>query len=128
MQPPAAGSASLSASMQINLSNDRFPFQYRGKTITITKADLFVLFGASTPAALQAFSLYAPNPSGSAPTPVALSGINDLMGVPHFAISNPPAASPVTQGGPNCWILQYAGDLSQFAIIDMFLVCAFAAS
>jgi Tc toxin complex TcA C-terminal TcB-binding domain/Neuraminidase-like domain/Salmonella virulence plasmid 28.1kDa A protein len=128
MQPPVVGSTNPGTSMQINLSSDRFPFQYRGKKIIITRADLFVLFSDSTPTSLQAFSLYAPNPSGFAPSPVALSGVDNPSGAPHFAISNPPVPSPATQGGPNCWILQYPGDLSQLAIADMFLVCSFIAS
>jgi hypothetical protein len=125
--PPTAGAANPGTSMQIILSSDRFPFQYRGKTITITKADLFIVFGDSSPGTLEAFSLYAPNLSGSTPSPAALSGVDDPAAAPHFAISNPPAPSPATQGGPNCWILQYAGDLSQLAILDMFLICTFTA-
>jgi hypothetical protein len=128
MQPPTAGGATAGTRMQINLSGDRFPFQYRGKTITITQVDLFVLSGSSSPGTLQAFSIYAPNSSGSAPSPVTLSGVDDPSGAPHFAISNPPAPSPAAQGGPNCWILQYPGDLSQAAMTDIFLICTFTAN
>jgi Tc toxin complex TcA C-terminal TcB-binding domain/Neuraminidase-like domain/Salmonella virulence plasmid 28.1kDa A protein len=128
MQPPAAGSPTLSTSMQINLSSDRFPFQYRGKPITITRADLFILLSDSNQSAPQAFSLYTPNSLGATPNPIALSAVDDPGGAPHFAILNPPAPSPAAHGAPNCWILQYAGDLSQLAIVDMFLICAFTAN
>ena len=127
LQPVAAG-ANPVASMQINLSNDRFPFQYRGKHIAITKADLFVVFNDSTTGALQTFSLAAPAPPNSAPSLVPLSPLNGLGNAPHFSTSKPPAPSSATQGGPNSWILQYAGDLSQLAVTDMFLVCEFSAS
>jgi Salmonella virulence plasmid 65kDa B protein len=60
---------------------------------------------------------------------LALSrSVNGLGNAPHFSTSNPPAPSPATQGGKNSWILQYAGDLSQLPITDIFLVCAFSAN
>jgi hypothetical protein len=129
MQPPAANGGTSVASMQIILSNDRFPFQYRGKTIKITHADLFVVFGDSGSASLQTFSVSAPNgTSSTTANSVQLSPSVSVGNAPHFSTAKPPAPAPPTQGGPNSWILQYPGDLSQLAIADMFLVCGFSAS
>jgi hypothetical protein len=112
--------------MQINLSNGRFPFQFRSKSIKITKADLFVIFDDSSASALQPFSLFAPNVSNFTPSPIQLSPASPVGNTPHFSTSNPPAPSSATQGGPISWTLQYGGDLSQLPIADIFLICEFS--
>jgi Tc toxin complex TcA C-terminal TcB-binding domain/Neuraminidase-like domain/Salmonella virulence plasmid 28.1kDa A protein len=121
-----APGASPIASMQINLSNGRFPFQFRSKSIKITKADLFVIFDDSSASALQPFSLFAPNVSNFTPSPIQLSPASPVGNTPHFSTSNPPAPSSATQGGPISWTLQYGGDLSQLPIADIFLICEFS--
>lgn len=128
LQPASTAAASGPvASMQINLSNDRFPFQYRGKTITIGKADLFVVLNGSDSGGLQTFSISIPNPPNGAPGPVPLSSVGSLGDAPHFSTASPPAPSQATQGGPKSWILQYAGDLSAVAPADIFLLCEYSA-
>ena len=114
--------------MQIDLSSNRFPFQYRGKRIKITKADLFLVFDDAGARVLQTFSLSSTNPPSSGPSPVQLSPVASLGNAPHFTTSTPPTPSPATPGGPVSWLLQYNGDLSQLAITDIFLLCEFSAS
>jgi hypothetical protein len=134
---PSAGTTgtTTTASMQINLSKDRFPFQYRRMNIKITQAKLVVVFNDSSfspPPGLQsAFTLSSPKQSTTEPDPsttVPLSTIpNPLPGnTLDLLTSNPPMPAPAVQGGPNCWILQ-CPDLSQLPIADIFLVCEFSA-
>jgi hypothetical protein len=128
LQPPPATPPNPVASMQIDLSSNRFPFQYRAKRIKITKADLFVVFDDSGTSALQTFLLSSPNPPNSGTSPVRLSPISSPGNVPHFATLTPPTPLPATPGGPISWFLQYNGDLTQLAITDIFLLCEFSAS
>jgi hypothetical protein len=115
--------------MQINLSNDRFPFQYRGKKITITQADLFVMLSDSgTGSALSGFSHSAQGPPNSAPNPVKVVLVNPVGSAPHYSTSGPLLPLAPAPGAPIGWSLQYSGDLSQVAITDIFLLCEFSAA
>lgn len=118
------------SSMQINLSTDRFPFQYRGKTIDITRAELFVVLNDSISSGLD-FSLSAPNSA----TIVQLSAARNpnLGNARYFSTTTtPPKQVPATLGGPDCWILtlQWPDDPSQppitDTITDIFLLCEFS--
>jgi len=126
LQPPSTAAGGPVTSMQINLSNERFPFQYRGRTIAISKADLFVVLtdsGADS-LPLQTFSISIPNPPNGAPGPAPLASVGSIGNARHFSTSSPPA--PIS-GGPKSWILQYAGDLNAVAPADVLLLCEYSA-
>jgi hypothetical protein len=127
LQPPSATVGNPAASMQIALSNDRFPFQYRGKTIKITRADLFVMFAGQNPGGLQTFTLATPAAPNASPAGVALSAVSGPANVLHFSTPNPPKPS-AAPSGPAAWSLQYNGDLSTVPLDDVFLLCTYTAS
>ena len=103
-----------SQSMQIALGNERFPYQYRGKTITQTQAELVLLF--SDPQFLTDYrngtslslELGPPNatipPSITNPSSVTLTSSTGVLGgAPYGSIAQPKPAGP---NAPNSWVLQ----------------------
>jgi peptidoglycan hydrolase-like protein with peptidoglycan-binding domain len=128
---PAAG-APTPASMQINLGNERFPFQYRSSSIQITQAQFVIILRGSS-------SSGAPNaPSGLALT----SGSNTKSFPPPnepsiatpqtpavaylYTIPTPPAPAKLTgiQTGPPCWILQGSSALTD--VVDIIMICTYS--
>jgi hypothetical protein len=71
--------------MSFFLPNERFPFQYRGRKITISQVQLFLVFKAVYPASLS---------SGN--TPLGDYG----AGQPLPLVLNPPAPYPAASGSP----------------------------
>jgi hypothetical protein len=128
LQPaaPAPAGTTPTSTMQINLSNDRFPFEYRAKHITITQADLFVVPDDSNISlGTTSFSL---SPANLLTSVTLTSGPDYLGAAQHFVTTAPPPDSPATPGGPNAWVLQYAGDLSTAALADIYLVVQYSTS
>ena len=134
LQPPGAVSGtSTTAAMQINLSKDRFPFQYRQWTIDLTNAQfVFVFAPSSSPGSSISFSVSPGSVSlGGLPPPAQTASASmPADGNPATLIGSIPTPSqpaPAVQGGPNCWILQcQSGDLSQ--IRDILMVCTYSAT
>jgi hypothetical protein len=127
---PSAG-VPPSASMQIDLCNNRFPFQYRGKIIKIAQAELIVVLKDRDLAANQAtnpipsplsFSLSVP---ASPATIVHLSAALPISANALYASTKtPPIPASAGQGGPKSWILECPDDLSQ--VFDIFLICQYS--
>jgi hypothetical protein len=119
-----AGAATRTApvsSMQINLSQDRFPFQYRGMKIAIARAELFVVFDGSIPAAPPSdFTVSVSNPPNQPNVQLSKVNIPNVGNAQYFSTVAPPKTVP------NQWTLQCSGDLSPVA--DVFLLCEFSAS
>jgi GH18 family chitinase len=95
LNPP---DAATSQSMSIALGNDRFPFQYRGRTIKITQVELVLLSADQSalsnyqPLALQ---LIAPSVPPKQST-ITLNSGGILAGAPYGSLKQPPppASSP----------------------------------
>ena len=62
-----ASSSGTYAQMPLWLTMDRFPFQYRGRTITITGFDLYLTFQAGGQPSITSFDLYLTAPTGPPP-------------------------------------------------------------
>ena len=141
LHPPTGGTAA-SASMQINLGRERFPFQYRRSTITINQAEIIVVPKTAAPSsgsvapqgagsAPSSFSLTIPTaPPTAPPQPVSLTQQPGPAqpGQPMcFYTKSPPAPASPPQGGPVTWVLASSGgDPSQ--VFDIFLVCQYSAN
>ena len=134
----AATGTPPTASMQINLSKDRFPFQYRGKIIGITQAQLVVVFygpNANWPNAMSlALSVPPPGPPPAAPPASFLTANADSNLGSALSLSIPlstPQSVSASQGAPNLWTLWYAGNTTNSSpppIADIFLVCEYSVS
>ena len=119
--------------MTINLTRERFPFQYRGKKIQIYEVDLFLKFRDihdpvkytvnGTPlgdyAAKTALTLNMTPPSAAAMTLQLLSNAALLAGVPFGSVPQPPPAVPPTPpalGPLGSWTLAAKGtDIAKIA-------------
>jgi hypothetical protein len=144
-------------SMTITLRNERFPFQYRNKTIKISQAEIILVF--STPqfqanyASGGPISLYL-GPPVAGPPPnanVSLASNQQLLGGAGYKLlPSPGKPTPPGPGAPPSWILQAQGTavaainpslqnnftsggvtyyhLNPAAIDDIFLICRFTAS
>jgi hypothetical protein len=99
--------AAPSEVMAIPLTNERFPFQYRGKKITISQAQIFLQFKAVYPALINsastpladygssslAFSLTPPSATASNSSLATSLGV---LGVPCASVTFPTAAAIYT--------------------------------
>ena len=108
-------------SMSMMLTNERFPFQYRGKKIAISQVSLFLKFKAVYPYSAQSTStpladygssqlpVTVTPPGGAAAPPPAIlvSSPGVLGGVPSGSVAFSPAApsSAVVNGKPGSWTL-----------------------
>jgi Tc toxin complex TcA C-terminal TcB-binding domain/Neuraminidase-like domain/Salmonella virulence plasmid 28.1kDa A protein len=127
--PGGTGSGSSPSSMQINLGNERFPFQFRGKgTPNITQAELIAVFGYSTTTTTPTLHLQLIPPTA---TPGAFTATQSLGNAQSLVIPNPaqPAPPPGVMGGQNCWLLQCSDSLGALAppLEDIYLICQFSA-
>lgn len=112
--------------MTINLTQERFPFQYRGKKIQIYQVDVFLKFRDisdpvkytvdGTPlgdyAAGGLLKLNVTPPSGTARALQLVSNRQLLAGVPHGTVPQPPPVVPPVPpalGGPGAWTLVVKG-------------------
>jgi hypothetical protein len=119
--------------MTINLTQERFPFQYRGKKIQIYEVDFFLKFRDiydpakyttnGTPlgdyAAGTALTLNLTPPGGIAKTLQLVSNAAVLSGVPAGSVPQPPPAVPPTPavlGALGSWTLVAKGtDIANIA-------------
>jgi hypothetical protein len=128
LNPPAATAGTPTpSSMQINLGNDRFPFQYRSFKIHITQAQFVIVFRGSSPP-LSPSGLTLSNGSGTPQPPTPFPPRPPAIGnALLYTIPSPPPPTTVTgvQDGPNCWILQ--GDMSTLSdVADILLICTYS--
>jgi hypothetical protein len=123
-----------SASMQIDLSNNRFPFQYRGKPIKIAQAELIVVLKPPDSATSQgsnpipttlSFSLSVPT-SPATTVPLSAAALPTSANVLYASTKTPPIPASAGQAGPKSWILECPDDLSQ--VFDIFLICQYSTS
>jgi hypothetical protein len=106
-----------SQSMQIGLGNERFPFQYRQKTIQYSEVELFLVFksaqfqadysggSGSTGTGNQQLKLHLGPPAiSNSPSAILTSSLSFLGGLAYGYIAQPP--QPATSGGsPPVWFL-----------------------
>jgi hypothetical protein len=97
-------------SMQIALGNERFPYQYWGKTIQISQVELVLLFsnadfskdyGNGGPLVLELGPPDAASPSSAALAPSSAF----LNGTAYVSIPQPAKPAPSGPGSPPSWIL-----------------------
>jgi hypothetical protein len=130
LSPPIGTSSTTPIStMQINLGNERFPFQFRGKgTPNITQAELVAIFcgpvGETTPT--LHLQLFPPTVAAGSYQPTQSIGNAQTL-----TILNPlqPAPPPSTPGSQSCWILQCSDAINALTpkINDIYLICEFTA-
>ncbi len=121
INPPTPATGTPTPTMQINLGNERFPFQYRSSSINITQAQFTMVFWGPPPYGAPTLTLTAG--SGSQAQPV--SGIVNQSGnALVFSIPNPPQPTALVSGGPKCWTLSFSAALSNVA--DIILICTFS--
>ena len=141
-------------SMSIALGNERFPFQYRGKTIKISQAELVLVF--SDPQFQLSYQggkplvLQLGPPGTGAPSPVTMNSNPSLLGGAGYGLASPAKPAPASPGAPPTWILQAQGTavavidpslqnivtsggvtynhLNPLVIDDVFLICRYTAS
>ena len=144
---------SSSQSMQIALDNSRFPFQYRGKKIQISQAELVLLF--SNPqfqAAYQAGNgplVVTLGPAGGgAQSSITLTSSSGVLNGAGYGVSQPAQPHPSGPNSPPSWVLQATSaavgitgvgvqvtsnggtynHINPDAIADIFLICDFKTS
>jgi hypothetical protein len=129
LHPPAANAGTQTpSSMQINLGNDRFPFQYRSKKVKISQAQFVVIFRVSSNPP-SAPTLHLSSPGSGTPVPVPATS-TAILNAPIFTLPSPPPRTPVSgvQGGPKCWILE-CQDISKLSdAADILLICTYSTS
>ncbi len=137
-------STGANATLTLNIDLERFPFQFRGKTITIQKVKLFLpLKDGKKPGTNQTYTqIYTASPltlsvtsaSGTASGKVLNSSPSSLNGIPHVVIEGPEASSvpiEVTSGKAAAWSFTVEAaelKLVQEAIEDLFIVCHYSVS
>jgi Tc toxin complex TcA C-terminal TcB-binding domain len=126
-------------SMAIALGNERFPFQYRNKTINISQVEIALIFQSSYSSGSLSLQL---GPPGGTSTNIPLN-INPQLGGAGWGIANPVPPLPSASGAPRSWILTLGtpippslvapgigggvNRLNPAAIDDIFLLCTFSA-
>ncbi len=132
LHPPGpSASTPPSASMQIDLSNNRFPFQYRGKTIKIAQAELIAVLkdrdsasqAANPRPSTFAFFLSVPT-SPATKVPLSAAALPNSANVLYASTKTIPTFA--SQGDRKSWILECPDDLSQ--VFDIFLICQYSTS
>jgi hypothetical protein len=111
--PPPASGTTVTSTMQIELGNERFPFQYRSSKISINLAQFYIVSGSQT----------EPVPSIVGATTLASAAVS-VGPATLYAFAQPPAPAPLVPGGPKSWTLSFPGALSNVA--DIILVCTFS--
>jgi len=128
------------ATLNLNIDLERFPFQFRGKTITIQKVELFLpLKDGKKPGTNQTYTqIYTDSPltlsvtsaTGAANGKV-LSSSPSLNGIPHVVIEESAVPIQVKSGEAAAWSFTVKAarlELVQGAIEDLFIVCHYSVS
>jgi hypothetical protein len=150
LNPP---DSATNQSMLIALDNSRFPYQYRGKSIKISKAALVLLYSDGFQSSQ---SIIAPPPLNIGPanpgvqlTSLAPTSNPALKGAPLYIYAKPSQPASPAPSQPPSWILQVTGPsdgsggsalwvtsssggapyhLNPNAIADIFLICTYSTS
>jgi hypothetical protein len=132
-------SAGATASLTVTIDLERFPFQFRGKTIEIKKVELFLpLKDGMKPGTAQTYTqiytaspltLSITSPSGTASGKLLNSTPSFLNGIPHVAIEASAVPIQVKSGDAAAW--SFTVDSAklkplQEAIDDFFIVCHYS--
>jgi SepF-like predicted cell division protein (DUF552 family)/predicted kinase len=119
-------SALPTATLELDLSLERFPFQFRGKKLEIQKVELFLpLKEGKKPATTAPLTISLKSASGTADEK-ALTSSPSLNGIPHVMIEDNAVPNEVKSGEGAAWSLTVdATKLKQVqdAIADLFIVC-----
>jgi GH18 family chitinase len=139
-----------SQTMQIALDNSRFPFQYRGKKIQISQAELVLLF--SSPKFQTTYQgsgqlVVTLGPAGGGPqSNITLTSSAGFLSGAGYGVSQPARPSPAGPNSPPSWLLQATSaavgltgiwvqatsngvtnnHLNPDAIADMLLICNYS--
>ena len=132
-------SAGATASLTVTIDLERFPFQFRGKTIEIKKVELFLpLKDGMKPGTIQTYTqiytaspltLSITSPSGTASGKLLNSTPSFLNGIPHVVIEASAVPIQVKSGDAAAW--SFKVDTArlkplQEAIDDFFIVCHYS--
>jgi hypothetical protein len=137
-------STGANATLTLNIDLERFPFQFRGKTITIQQVELFLpLKDGKKPGTNQTYTqIYTASPltlsvtsaTGTASGKVLNSSPSSLNGIPHVVIEGLEASAvpiEVKSGKAAAW--SFTVDAARLklvheAIEDLFIVCHYSVS
>ncbi|MGH3297611.1 MAG: neuraminidase-like domain-containing protein [Trebonia sp.] len=139
---PADAAASY-AQLPMQLTTDRFPFQFRGRTVSVTGFDLYLTFKSPGEPGISTFDLYLTEPAGPPPPPgtppappadpsagkVTLTQDPLLGNALHGTVTSSGAASTI----PNYWWLSAnatgtASNITSLAsqIDDIIVICHYS--